>query len=279
MAKTIKYKNDTYLDPTGVIAKNDTHKTLSNFLSRINTLNLSTTGGTAQEQYFSIATLNDGGNADASNLRIIGTSGGFTRGGLASFDITITSRDVGGFGTWYGSSGAWNYFDIQIYRGSDNRYRVYLHRKNTSYHGNTNILAMAGGAYALTCSPTATTPIGTLIKTFDIKNLTRTNKSYSTSEEIVSTWIDGKPVYEKTYEYTIPTGTNTWRSVGTISNVDKMFVQNASIVRGSELYIFLTDAYDLYFNKSNSTLFERHTSTYNEGYKMYITIRYTKTTD
>ena len=267
-------KNDTnYFNVNGILQINN--KNMPD-ITRINTLNLSTTGGTAQESYYLIAVLQTGGNGDASNLRLIGTSGGFTRSGLASFDITMTSREVGGFGTWYGKIGAWGYFDIQIYRGTDNYYRVYLHRKNVAYHGNTNIIAM--GAYCtLNCETTPSTPLGTLITTFDNKNLIKTNSSYSTDEQIVSADSNGKPVYEKSYEYTIPSGVNTWRSIGTISNVKRMWIINTDVPRGTEIYPRVD--YDFYYNQNTSTFYERHSGTYYEGYKLYITIRYTKTTD
>lgn len=177
MAKAIRFKKGSEIytiDPTGVTAKlNSTKKSLNKFIADYDTLFVGNTGGTAAQNYYHIATLNSNTNDDASNLRIIGTGGGWVYNVLMSFDITISSRGANGFGVWYGYNDAWNYYDIVMYKGSDNKYRVYLHRKNITFTGYFELIAMGKGLTTLNCSDTSVSPNGTLVKTFDKNNLTK----------------------------------------------------------------------------------------------------------
>lgn len=43
---------------------------------------------------------------------------------------------------------------------------------------------------------------------------------YSTDEQIVGTWIDGKPVYEKTFQSTAPSAVNTVSVIEDISSLN-----------------------------------------------------------
>lgn len=37
---------------------------------------------------------------------------------------------------------------------------------------------------------------------------------YSTTEQTIGTWIDGKPIYRKVYQFTTPSTENSWESMG-----------------------------------------------------------------
>lgn len=175
MTKSIKFKNGSeniLIDPNGVIANTGTHKNLKSLLSNCETLFIGTTSSNSSDFYYLIASLGKNNNDDASNLRIIGTCGGWVGNTLASFDLTYSSRGNTGYGVWYGNNNGWNYFDIRIYQGTDGYYRAYLHRKAVSFIGCTEIYAM-GGYSSLNCLNTPVTPNGSLIKTFDNNNLTK----------------------------------------------------------------------------------------------------------
>lgn len=110
--------------------------------------------------------------------------------------------------------------------------------------------------------------------------------NYSTDELVVGTWIDGKPIYQKTTNYQMPSSggggeiANPWG----ISNVDKVI----------SLYGRFTDAngysstfnpwygsrFGFLFNASTSTLAVQIADAgWIYGQTIQITIQYTKTTD
>ena len=62
---------------------------------------------------------------------------------------------------------------------------------------------------------------------------------YSTEEQVIGTWIDGKPLYRKVVDFTI---SNTWQDVGTFSNVD--FFTKIQLVRktGGHTYPYYIDS-------------------------------------
>lgn len=120
------------------------------------------------------------------------------------------------------------------------------------------------------------------------------NANYSTTEQVVGTWIDGKPLYEKTYYETAPT-TSGSSFVGknidvSALNIDKGFIHNAVsytpvtggtnmenlplIETGGKLmkcYLDITTEHNIIAITSNTSI--------RSGCDIYITIRYTKTTD
>ena len=106
--------------------------------------------------------------------------------------------------------------------------------------------------------------------------------SYSTSEtKTGSTWIDGKPIYEKVLTGTLDTVVSAGSSIviGTIANMESviqmygycygLFLPYANTVANGYGY-FVNNSGDIKFNTNNTTLSER-------VYRAII--RYTKTTD
>ena len=105
-------------------------------------------------------------------------------------------------------------------------------------------------------------------------------ESYSTEEQVIGQWIDGKPLYRKVYK--LPTNfvirANTWTNTG-IPSTDKEIIINSMVLRvinGEE-----TDHFsDVNAGQWNGTLqVIRNTNQlnmYNDG---YIILEYTKTTD
>ena len=104
--------------------------------------------------------------------------------------------------------------------------------------------------------------------------------NYSTDELVVGTWIDGKPIYQKTWTgLNVAVGYNTWTNVVNASslNIDRMIlIKNLNrsdghlIFDGGGLEFFLDD--DKYIKAEFSQNVNRRTI-------HTITIQYTKTTD
>lgn len=113
---------------------------------------------------------------------------------------------------------------------------------------------------------------------------------YSTTEQRIGTWINGKPLYEKTYTGNAPyVATNgTWVSAKfpTPDNFELGFVKYAFCVDSSNQCLalpFITNSGYLlktYFGNDNGDwliLSSNYTGTSNRP--CYITVAYTKTTD
>ena len=102
-------------------------------------------------------------------------------------------------------------------------------------------------------------------------------ESYSTSEvKTGDTWIDGKPIYRKTFNTVTGNTSNTWNSVGTISNVNRIVSCNYEIAIASSAK-YINSYLDIY--ASTTDLNEQHSNDYYNNQTLYITIEYTKTTD
>ena len=118
---------------------------------------------------------------------------------------------------------------------------------------------------------------------------------YRTTEKVVGTWVDGKPVYQNTIELTAGTTTadGTVSTVtedlsALIGNFDK-FVDSSGILLTADGDISPLNGYMLLDNTVRSAtywmsyrtkfLYLRHNRTSYNGALVYITLRYTKTTD
>lgn len=120
---------------------------------------------------------------------------------------------------------------------------------------------------------------------------------YSTSEQIIGEWIDGKPIYQKTVVFSSQSITNKTYDVAT--SVDKMIDGHVLLYRtdgGIKQPIIVpymgssTSTYDDYVvsgywkdlnAESNSLKFAFQVGTVpaERTYDVYITVKYTKTTD
>lgn len=113
-----------------------------------------------------------------------------------------------------------------------------------------------------------------------VTNLT----TYSTNEiKTAETWIDGKPIYRKTYSFTIPTANQEKLIAHNIENVENIWLSNKSFLktedncipvnhyRDSGAYIWcLANSHDIRIKTGASGWTNKTT---------YVTIEYTKTTD
>lgn len=107
---------------------------------------------------------------------------------------------------------------------------------------------------------------------------------YSTTEQVIGTWIDGKPLYEKTVDFGALPNTTTKQVNHNISNIDYI-VDYKAVCRNSAKTSFVpiprvnansSLIFDIVFT---NTYIEVQVGTDRTGYSMYVTLQYTKTTD
>lgn len=106
---------------------------------------------------------------------------------------------------------------------------------------------------------------------------------YSTSEKVVGTWADGKPLYEKSFA-NIQLTRGQWTQIAHgISNIDAKLSMTGLVVRDSDGWSVPLEHYEsssTYISSEfNSTNIEIKVNISSGSYKANITIRYTKTTD
>ena len=106
---------------------------------------------------------------------------------------------------------------------------------------------------------------------------------YSTTEKIVGTWIDGKPIYQKTIDLGVLPNATTKSVNHGILNLDKVISSNGC-AKGSDLQIPLPHVQTTSTTTQvrvdiTPTVIEIITEYNFSTYNGYITIQYTKTTD
>lgn len=114
------------------------------------------------------------------------------------------------------------------------------------------------------------------------------NITYSTDEmKTGETWIDGKPIYRKTFVFTGITATSASLSFSSSNASETIMVDNShSYVSTSSnyslpvnMYNSSTDYIRTYVNSGDKKLFVEFGSVYTMSKNIYVTLRYTKTTD
>lgn len=110
-------------------------------------------------------------------------------------------------------------------------------------------------------------------------------ETYSTSEQIVGTWIDGRPLYQKTMTFTATSLVNDWQVFPhNISNVDIMLFDGQKInPTNGETYdvnYYHTTGSDTFWTASTvgKTNVYFKASTNQAGQTLIYTLKYTKTT-
>lgn len=106
---------------------------------------------------------------------------------------------------------------------------------------------------------------------------------YSTTERVVGTWTDGKPLYEKTIINDTPLYGNTYMSG--IENASTAFVVSGFAEKNNDVYMLPYSASSTYIRidllKGATDIVPDIMTSVNDGSvtKVAITVRYTKTTD
>jgi len=103
---------------------------------------------------------------------------------------------------------------------------------------------------------------------------------YSTTEKIIGTWIDGKPIYQKTLSKTINSTAGSWTDFETMANVNMLgFVGYAT--DGSQNYpvpYSSGTAYLTFRHESGKIQYITGDSNWMNNNTVYLTIIYTKST-
>ena len=112
--------------------------------------------------------------------------------------------------------------------------------------------------------------------------------NYSTDEQVIGTWIDGKPIYQKTF-YTADLNYNTVRenkNVGSISGIDMVVSLTGILANASKTARYQVpfptpssgNLTNINYDYTNNCIYFSSTTTWSDG-ELYVTMQYTKTTD
>jgi len=152
-------------------------------------------------------------------------------------------------------------------------------------------------AYAQSAVRPTNTSVLYCIATKDI--FMNPSSDYSTNEAQIGTWINGKPLYQRTFVYTTPTTGNAAVDIGTVPNVEIGWIEKA-FYKNTNSNFALPGAYmDLYCTGRNTTdvtytsyaefrpanastgpgAIRAYFGSTTGSNGIYVTVRYTKTTD
>ena len=150
--------------------------------------------------------------------------------------------------------------------------------------GTTGVVASTLMASNIAYTPKDSTwGVNNVEAAIDSLKLSKTSSNYSTDEKVVGTWIDGKPLYQKTIIKESSFVKNGWNSLGQISNVAEVVSTDGIIVdslakekiggyRDSNLNSYMM------LDENGVKVFVGSFSDRNI-LKIVVTIQYTKTTD
>ncbi len=139
----------------------------------------------------------------------------------------------------------------------------------------------------ITIKSQASASLKTYVKVIGIKYGGGAGHTYSTAEQVVGTWVDGKTLYEKTVSFTTAsTSSYTQQSLDLLtSEIDTIFVQSGYVSKGENVASWGAYASSvaaeqcvgfIYKGSTNITFDYRVGSSYFAG-SSNLTIRYTKT--
>ena len=154
-------------------------------------------------------------------------------------------------------------------------------------------------AYTLLSSDVSFSPenskwqVGNVEDALNSLYIAKTADDYSTDEKKIGTWIDGKPLYQKTFVYNTATSGSTVANIGTINNMDTGFIidgfyinQNSNFGGIGASYMLTNTGrnveqttYTSYFYISSSGIIYGLFGSTTASSKIVVTVRYTKTTD
>ena len=148
---------------------------------------------------------------------------------------------------------------------------LYVKFQNGSVMTYTNADGFANKACTVTLNYTKTTDSAVAIGS---------DTDYSTTEKIIGTWIDGKPIYQKTVSCGALPNNTTKNVAHGITNASKFISVSAYTTNGTN-YMFLNHPYEYFANViCNATNVMLRTNTNLSAYtETYVTIQYTKTSD
>ena len=110
----------------------------------------------------------------------------------------------------------------------------------------------------------------------------KAKQSYSTEEQIVGTWIDGKPLYQKTITGTMPSTTGTFtKHYIDVENMEMAYVYDGYCKYSDSAYAPMgyTNYYSFDVSITDSCVTINNSQSQYLSKPFVCTIRYTKTTD
>ena len=166
--------------------------------------------------------------------------------------------------------------------------------KNTILGLIVGIIVSGVTAYAVSTAATDITfkaknknwKVGNVADALDSLYISKTSDNYSTDEKVIGTWIDGKPIYQKTIYIDELTSKDAYYSTG-ISNLKDIINYYGFAIDNEpgEGLSIIRPAYDgnnigLAHYKSDGSIQIGSTDLlYSRVKKIYIVLQYTKTTD
>lgn len=161
----------------------------------------------------------------------------------------------------------------------------YMDKEHESGASNTS----GGGSYSAsnTTSHYTTRPTNTsvlwCIKYEPTYFMKVTGHIYSYEERLVGTWVDEKPLYEKTLDFgNLPNATSKEVPHG-IENVDVIWVHDGYVTNASDSfclsYVNISSISSAWYITANSRVAMITTGVDRRSYAATVTLRYTKTTD
>lgn len=128
--------------------------------------------------------------------------------------------------------------------------------------------------------------------TSQLKQYIDTNCNYSLDEQQIGTWIDGRPLYQKTIKVEIPTydGTENWKAYYfpiNVENIDWINLYSGTLQKKNTGTVFSLlinslsgESYSISTDiENNNVAVYVGKNLYQNTYAGYITIQYTKNTD
>ena len=174
----------------------------------------------------------------------------------------------------YNNSGTYNARTIK----EDSVTRAETHYSSTS----CTLSPQTGGSAAFTSRPTNTS----VLYCIATKNIFMdAGHNYSTDEQVVGTWINGKPVYQKTIDFGYLPNNAIKTVAHNISNLDWVVDAKGIAYNGSGGYRSIPILYNTTYASYNTAFLVRLADIQLEvnndmsAFYAYVTIQYTKTTD
>ena len=97
--------------------------------------------------------------------------------------------------------------------------------------------------------------------------------TYSTSEQIVGTWIDGKPIYQKTISGTLASSVNVESTIGTITNLSELVFAFGKVIRSSTRHDIISSPFIAVYN-NGTNIVAYNTNNGLTSKTVYITVQY-----
>jgi len=102
---------------------------------------------------------------------------------------------------------------------------------------------------------------------------------YSTTEQTIGTWINGKPLYQITVQTTTGNSTNTENTIWNFSGIHLVNICQVRAEWDTDSYIFVNCQDDIYlYSYPNRMVEVHHSNDYNSA-NIIFTVQYTKDTD